>query len=211
MPLKTICVLDYGLGNVRSVSNAINAVGATALISKRPQEVINADGLIIPGVGAFPRGMGCLKNEGLVEVIAEFVVSHKPVLGICLGMQMLFKTGMEFEKTEGLGLLPGKVDKLQLLQNDARLPHIAWQKVQAPNGVSTPIYQGLNEDQMRFYFVHSYAASDVPNEYISGITNYEGCRFVASVQSHNVWGTQFHPEKSGFSGLKVLSNFIDGC
>lgn len=209
--MKKISVLDYGLGNIRSVCNAIKAVGATPLVSKDKEQISYADGLIIPGVGAFSQGMSFLKNENLIEVITDFIASNKPVLGICLGMQMLFETGMEFERTEGLGLISGKVDKLALDGNNARLPHIAWETVIVPEFISTPIYDGLDEDQRRFYFVHSYAASDVSNKHVTGLANYGGQHFVASVQKNNVWGTQFHPEKSGVSGLRVLRNFVESC
>lgn len=209
--MKIIGVLDYGLGNVRSVSNAIKAIGAIPLVSKDKVKLSSADGLIIPGVGAFSQGMAFLKNENLIEIITDFIASNKPVLGICLGMQMLFDIGMEFDRTEGLGLISGKVDKLSLNGSNTRLPHIAWETVIVPESISTPIYDGLDEGQRRFYFVHSYVASEVSDKYVTGLASYGGRQFVASVQKKNVYGTQFHPEKSGVSGLRVLRNFVESC
>ena len=209
--MKKVCVLDYGLGNVRSVGNAINAVGAISFVSKDKEQVSVADGLIIPGVGAFPQGMSFLKSENLMGIITDFIALNKPVLGICLGMQMLFEIGMEFEETEGLGLIPGKVDKLTPTEKNTRLPHIAWETIEVKSDISTSMYNGLDESQRRFYFVHSYAALSVPDQYVTGLANYGGQQFIASVQRSNLWGVQFHPEKSGVNGLKVFENFVEIC
>ncbi|MEC4721339.1 imidazole glycerol phosphate synthase subunit HisH [Noviherbaspirillum sp. CPCC 100848] len=208
--MKNIVILDYGLGNVRSVTNALSAVGANPLISNE-ESALHADGLIIPGVGAFPHAMERLKAAGLVDLIHRFIENGKPVLGICLGMQLLFEKGSEFVNTEGLGIIVGSVDRISIPYDRGRLPHIAWSKVVQTQPVGEILFSGLNEDELRFYFVHSYAAAEVPTENIIGLTTYMGQRVVAAVRRGNVWGTQFHPEKSGRSGLQILKNFVSCC
>lgn len=209
--MKNIVVLDYGLGNVRSVSNALRSIGAAAEISRDEATVVKSDGLIIPGVGAFPHAMQNLVETGLIGSIHRYIESGRPVLGICLGMQLLFDRGNEFAPTDGLGLIPGVVDRIPISPADGRLPHIAWSSVRATPLARESMFAGLSDDQMRFYFVHSYAATGVPNENLSATVNYSGHDIVAAAQRNNIWGTQFHPEKSGPHGLHVLKNFLSNC
>lgn len=207
--MKKIVVLNYGLGNVRSVGNAISAIGANADVSRDEHSIMQADGLIIPGVGAFPQGMANLIESGLVEVIRKYIDSGRPVLGICLGMQLLFDKGTEFVPTDGLGLISGSVDIIPVSPEVGRLPHIAWSAICPTEQGRQKMFAGLTDSEMRFYFVHSYAATGVKPDNISATVSYLGNNIVAAVQSGNVWGTQFHPEKSGPSGLHLLKNFIN--
>lgn len=209
--MKKIAVLRYGLGNVRSVVNALRAIGANADVSHNEHNIMQADGLIIPGVGAFPHGMESLAKLGLVGVIRKYIDSGRPVLGICLGMQLLFKKGTEFAPTEGLGLIFGSVDIIPITPNEGRLPHIAWSTISPTEQGRKKMFAGLADSKLRFYFVHSYAATGVQPDNISATVSYLGNDIVAAVESGSIWGTQFHPEKSGPSGLHLLRNFISNC
>jgi len=209
--MKKIAVLGYGLGNVRSVGNALRAIGANTDVSHDEQTVMQADGLVIPGVGAFPQGMANLVESRLVGVIRNYIDSGRPVLGICLGMQLLFDKGTEFVPTDGLGLIPGSVDNIPVTPGEGRLPHIAWSAICPTEQGRQNMFAGLTDSEMRFYFVHSYAATGVKPDNLSATVSYLGNTIVAAVQSGNVWGTQFHPEKSGPSGLHLLKNFINNC
>jgi glutamine amidotransferase len=209
--MKKILVLGYGLGNVRSVGNALRAIGANADVSHDEQTIMQADGLVVPGVGAFPQGMANLVRSGLVEVIRKYIDSGRPVLGICLGMQLLFDKGTEFIPTDGLGLIPGSVDIIPVAPGEGRLPHIAWSAICPTEQGRQTMFAGLSDNEMRFYFVHSYAATGVKPDNLSATVSYLGNKIVAAMQSGNVWGTQFHPEKSGPSGLHLLKNFISNC
>ncbi len=209
--MKKIAVLGYGLGNVRSVGNALRAIGANADVSHDEHTVMQADGLVIPGVGAFPQGMANLVESGLVGMIRKYIDSGRPVLGICLGMQLLFDKGTEFVPTEGLGLITGSVDIIPVAPGEGRLPHIAWSAICPTAQGRQKMFAGLSDSEMRFYFVHSYAATGVSPDNLSATVSYLGNEIVASVQRGNVWGTQFHPEKSGPSGLHLLKNFIKNC
>lgn len=209
--MTTIAILDYGIGNIRSVSNALTAIGASSEITRDPARIAAADGLILPGVGAFPAGMELLNRHGLVDQIHAYVRTGKPFLGICLGMQMLFDRGTEFGDTPGLGLIPGTVDRIPVAPGGGRLPHIAWTQITRNPALPDVMFADLEDAACRFYFVHSYTARDVPTEFVTGSVAYLGHPVTASVQRGNVWGTQFHPEKSGPSGLKLLTNFIGRC
>lgn len=209
--MKKIVILNYGLGNVRSVGNALRAIGINANLSSERQSILDADGLIIPGVGSFPQGMKNLADLGLIKVIRQYVELGKPLLGICLGMQILFDAGSEFSSTQGLGIISGSIDIIPLKNCGGRLPHISWSSLKTTNQGMSKMFNGLNDEELRFYFVHSYAARNVPMEIINGTVSYFNEEIVAAVQSGSTWGTQFHPEKSGPSGLRVLKNFIDLC
>jgi len=209
--VKRIVILSYGLGNIRSVSNAFRSIGVNAEISLDKNFIMSAHGLVIPGVGSFPHGMASLIKLGLIDVIQNYVASGRPVLGICLGMQMLFNRGSEFLKTDGLGLISGSVDQIKITQNNGRLPHIAWSKISPTNLGRKKMFAGMSDEEMRFYFVHSYAANGVSEENVSAIVPYLGINIVAAVESGNIWGTQFHPEKSGLNGLHILKNFLSIC
>lgn len=193
-----IAVIDYGAGNLFSVKNALDYLGEESVLTSDPGELERADGLILPGVGAFPDAMRMLRGAGLVPVIRE-QAAKKPLLGICLGMQALFETGMEFERTEGLGLIPGVVDRIQTVY---KIPHIGYNELEF--GVPSPLLAGIGEGAC-VYFVHSFQAYTA-DEYVAASCGY-GCRIPALVQRGNVFGAQFHPEKSGETGLAILRNF----
>ena len=195
-----IAIIDYGAGNLFSVKNALEYLGLPYLITNDVIDIQRADGYILPGVGAFPFAMKQLAATGLVEEIKE-QVKKKPLLGICLGMQMLFEESSEFEVCKGLGLIPGKVDMLKA--EGLKIPHMGWNELNIHNS-SDPLLHGVTEGDC-VYFVHSYMAYTMP-EYLSASCCYGGC-VTALVKNGNVFGAQFHPEKSGEVGLQILKNF----
>jgi glutamine amidotransferase len=196
-----IAVIDYGAGNLFSVKNALDFLGFDAEITSDKDALSRADRLILPGVGAFPDAMRMLEASGLAEAITR-EAERKPLLGICLGMQMLFDWGCEFEKTRGLGLIAGRVDLISA--PGLKIPHIGWSDVK--RATPCPLASGIREGD-RLYFVHSYkAVTDMGN--ISLYAEY-GDTIPGLVFSGNVFGCQFHPEKSGAVGLRILRNFCE--
>ncbi len=196
-----IAIVDYGAGNIFSVKNAMDYLGLPAELTSKADDIRNADGIILPGVGAFPWAMSMLTKSGLVEVIKEEAVK-KPFLGICLGMQIIFSKGYEFEETDGLGLIDGQV---RLMTPDGlSIPHIGWNKLEKNRECA--LLNGLGDDEY-VYFVHSYAA-ECADEDVAAYCEY-GNRVTALVNRGTVYGAQFHPEKSGKTGLKILSNFAE--
>lgn len=209
-----IAVIDYGLGNVRSIINAIKAIGAEATLTGDSQKILDAPACILPGVGAFGFGMQNLYEADLVPTIRRYAQSGKPLLGICLGMQLMLEESEEFGTTQGIGLVPGQVKILTHgnQENPVKLPHVCWNEVSPPNvdrWQSTPMANtGENEN---FYFVHSYAAFPARQSDILSTTNYSGIEFCSAINRDNVTGLQFHPEKSGPAGLNILRKFVDEC
>ena len=199
-----IAILDYGMGNLRSVEKALEHVGATATITNDAAVVRDADGLVLPGVGAFPKAMERVRELGLVELIAERVESGVPVLGICLGLQLLFESSTELGGAAGLGLLPGAVDDLEA--EGLKVPHIGWAPVRWER--DSKLTEGI-ESETPFYFVHSFAPRTAPDDLL-GTAAY-GERFACAAERDNVYGVQFHPEKSSAAGLRLLSNFAGVC
>jgi glutamine amidotransferase len=202
-----IAVVDYGMGNRRSVEKALEHAGARALITRDHGELEAADGLVIPGVGAFPLAMRRLGEFGLVALIRERAAAGTPILGICLGMQLLFERSEELEPTDGLGLLEGEVTRLQA--GGLRIPHIGWNDVEFRHGGSA-LTQGLPETGCAFYHVHSLTARPGRREDVVGTAEY-GERFATIVARGAVMGVQFHPEKSSAHGLRMLENFASLC
>lgn len=194
-----IAIIDYGAGNLFSVKNALDFIGEENVVTDSPNVLRKADGLILPGVGAFPDAMRMLKKSGLDVVIREEAKSGKPLLGICLGMQVLFDRGFEFEETEGLHLIPGTVNRIQTAE---KIPHMGYNELVF--GASCPLLSGISEGDC-VYFVHSYMA-ETEEKYIAASCDY-GTSVTALVQNKNVFGAQFHPEKSGAVGLHILKNF----
>ena len=194
-----IVIIDYGAGNLFSVKNALDFLGVQSKISSNIQDIKNADKLILPGVGAFPDAMEMLKDKGLIDII-KAEAYEKPLLGICLGMQILFEKGIEFQETKGLGLIDGIVDSV--VAPKMKIPHIGWNNLKIEN--ECRLSQGIKEDDM-VYFVHSYKAV-TPKENVSLYTEY-GQFIPGLVFKDNVYGCQFHPEKSGEVGLTILKNF----
>lgn len=196
-----IAIVDYGAGNIFSVKNAMDYLGLPAELTSKTDDIRNADGIILPGVGAFPWAMNMLTKSGLVDVIKEEAVK-KPFLGICLGMQLIFSKGYEFEETDGLGLIDGQVRLMK--PEGLSIPHIGWNKLEKNRECA--LLNGLGDDEY-VYFVHSYAA-ECADEDVAAYCEY-GNRVTALVNSGTVYGAQFHPEKSGKTGLKILSNFAE--
>jgi glutamine amidotransferase len=199
-----IAILDYGMGNLRSVEKALEHVGVTATISHDAAEVRAADGVILPGVGAFPRAMERIRERGLDELIAERRQAGAPILGICLGLQLLFHSSVELGITEGLDLMPGSVEELGT--GGLKIPHIGWTPARWEK--RSRLTDGIDSGSP-FYFVHSFAAFPEPAD-ILGSAVY-GERFVCATERDNVFGVQFHPEKSSAAGLRLLSNFAGVC
>jgi imidazole glycerol-phosphate synthase subunit HisH len=197
--VSTVALVDYGMGNRRSVEKALEHVGATVARTADPDEIRAADAVVVPGVGAFPEAMRRLHAAGLDEVIRERAETGTPVLGICLGMQLLFERSVEHEGAPGLGLLPGEVTALAA----PKLPHIGWNEVTIRNG--SRLTEGLGE-RAAFYHVHSFVCR-ASVEDVVGEGEY-GERFASIVERENVAGVQFHPEKSSRDGLHLLANFV---
>jgi imidazole glycerol-phosphate synthase subunit HisH len=201
-----IAVIDYGMGNRRSVQKALEHVGARASITSDPSELLSADGLVLPGVGAFPVAMHNLAARGIDAVLGACVAEGTPLLGICLGMQLLFGSSEELEAACGLGLLAGKVTALDA--PGLRVPHIGWNEVRFERPSALTV--GLPEAGCAFYHVHSYAARPHDAADLVGSTEY-GERFATVVEHGAVFGVQFHPEKSSANGLRLLANFASLC
>ena len=197
-----IIVIDYNVGNVKSVCNAFRHIGCEVQLSCDPEAVKSAEGIVLPGVAAFGYAVNALGS--LAEVIKEVALNGKPLLGICVGYQMLFETSIEYGKHNGLGLIAGNVVPIP---EGRVIPHMGWNLVQFPDGMD--LFAGLGK-QKHFYFAHSYCAEPTDKQAKIAYTDY-GVDLVASVQKENIYGTQFHPEKSGQTGLKVLQNFYNIC
>ena len=207
---KKVVILDYGIGNVKSIANALIEIGAEPLLTSDEKVIMEAKALILPGVGAFQKGMSNLIESNLVQVIQEYVATGKPFLGICLGMQMLFEESDEFGITKGLGLIPGKVQKLKLGEGSTeKLPHVSWNEIKEPKiGKWTNSLLESTKINSDVYFVHSFAAVPSNSENILAVANYGEIDFCAAVKKGNVTGVQFHPEKSGKLGLMMLAQFL---
>ena len=203
--MTRIAILDYGMGNLRSVEKALERVGAQGEITSDPALVEAAQGVILPGVGAFPRAMERVRETGLDELLAGRIEAGVPVLGICLGMQLLFESSVENEGGSGLALLGGIVAPLEA--NGYKVPHIGWSPVRWEH--ESELTAGLDE-QTPFYFVHSFAPRPAAEGDVLGTAAY-GERFTCAVERPPLYGVQFHPEKSSSAGLGLLRNFISIC
>jgi imidazole glycerol-phosphate synthase subunit HisH len=203
--LTRVAILDYGMGNLRSVEKALEHVGVSAEITHDHERARAADGVILPGVGAFPLAMERIRERGLDELITERVETGVPVLGICLGLQLIFAASDELGGADGLGLLEGDVSGLAA--DGLKVPHIGWSPVSWAKG--SRLTEGLARDEP-FYFVHSLAPRPATETDVLGTAEY-GDRFVCAVERGNVFGAQFHPEKSSGAGLRLLRNFASIC
>ncbi|MFO7982060.1 MAG: imidazole glycerol phosphate synthase subunit HisH, partial [Desulfuromonadales bacterium] len=205
--MSDIVIIDYGMGNLRSVQNGIEKVGFPARVTDDPAEVAAADKLVLPGVGAFSDCMDSLRDRGFVEPILRHVDSGKPFLGICLGLQVLFTESEEFGRHKGLGIIPGRVVRFpgDMHQNGEllKVPHMGWNQIAIRK--DAPIFRGIENDSS-FYFVHSYYVVPDDPSVVATETEY-GVTFCSSIWRDNVMATQFHPEKSQALGLQILKNF----
>lgn len=195
-------VVDYGMGNLRSVQKGFEKVGTRAIISRDPEQIRNASRLVLPGVGAFPECMKNLSRLNLIEPILEFVQSGRPFLGICLGLQLLFDESEEFGIHEGFKVIRGEV-KAFSREMGLKIPHMGWNEVFFRKDM--PIFRGI-ADGSHFYFVHSYYVLPEDDTDVAGETQY-GIKFTCAVARDNIFAVQFHPEKSQANGLKILANF----
>jgi glutamine amidotransferase len=211
----SIVVVDYGMGNVKSVANGLGSIGVDSRLSGNPADISAASGIILPGVGGFPECMIAINAAGLAGPIKEAITRGVPYLGICLGLQVLFEASEEFGATPGLGLLPGRVLKFphgareEGHSKDIRIPHMGWNEIHYEN--PSPLLDRSAEEG-HFYFVHSYYAevSEACRPYIAATCTY-GVPFIASVCKDRLFATQFHPEKSGARGLEILKRFVGIC
>ena len=199
-----IGIVNYGMGNLRSVEKAVERIGSEPLIAGEPAALAAADGLILPGVGAFPRAMTRIRDAGLDSFLRERVAAGTPLLGVCLGMQLLFEGSTENAGAAGLGLLPGPVRKLRA--GDLKLPHIGWSPVRFER--SSALTAGVDDGES-FYFVHSFVPEPRDRHVLA--TAAHGERFAAVVGDGRIYGAQFHPEKSSAAGLAMLRNFAAIC
>lgn len=195
-----IAIIDYGMGNLHSVSKAVERLGFDCVVTSDEEVLLKADGAILPGVGAFGDAMEQLTATGLKDAVLRYAASGKPLLGICLGMQLLFTTSEEYGPHEGLNLLPGRVVKFQ---GDYKIPHMGWNKLQFKQ--PSPLFEDIEEGHV--YFVHSFHAKpDVPSDLLAATDYYQPV--TAIVGRGSVFGMQFHPEKSGDVGMRLLGNFL---
>lgn len=195
-----ITIIDYGMGNLRSVQKACELLGYECRISGDKKEITEASKLILPGVGAFGQAAACLTSFGLNETIINAAQKGTPLLGICLGMQLLFETSYEGGKFKGLGLIPGEITRFE---SGVKCPHMGWNSI-IPS--ENRLMRGIRPETY-VYFVHSYRAQEVNADWTAATCSYGG-EFTCAVAMNNVFGTQFHPEKSGEAGLKILKNFL---
>lgn len=203
--MKRVAIIDYGMCNLDSIARAVEECGGNPLVTSAPKEALSCERVIVPGVGAFPDAMRNLKREGMDDALRELALTQElPVLGICLGMQLLASRGTEVEDTEGLGLVEGVVKRLVPSKGDERVPHIGWNEVTATRAHSLfdKVRPGAD-----FYFVHSFAFACAREEDVLATTPYCGS-FASAVGKGNVFGVQFHPEKSQKAGFALLRNFL---
>jgi len=204
-----IAIVDYGMGNLRSVQKAFERLGVAAVIVERPRELADAEAMVLPGVGAFRDAIAALRQHDLVGPIRDHIAADKPFLGICLGLQLLFDVSFEDGEYEGLGIVPGEVVRFRS-QPGLRIPHMGWNEVRQGSGVrdqgsGVRLFEGI-PDGSHFYFVHSYHVVPTDEAAIVGVTDHGG-EFVSVIARGNMAATQFHPEKSQTHGLKLMENF----
>ena len=198
-----IAIIDYGAGNLHSVKNALDFLGAESIITPNSEEILACDKIILPGVGAFGDAMDCLTKSGLDKTVKKAVELNKPLLGICLGLQLMFEESEETPGKKGLGIFKGKVVKIP--DHGLKIPHMGWNNLTLAK--ESRLLKGLGEDPY-VYFVHSYYLTTSEQDIVSAYTEY-GERLDVAVERGNVFAAQFHPEKSGDVGMKILKNFIN--
>ena len=199
-----LAIIDYGVGNLYSLCASLKKIGETAVVTSDEKIIRSADRIILPGVGAFADAAAALEKSGMAKLLKELAAEGRPIMGICLGMQLLFEKSYEYGEHEGLGLIPGKVVPIaDVVPADHKIPHMGWNALEFKNG-RHQLFSKINEGDC-VYFVHSYYAADC-DEYVTAASEY-GARITAAVANKNVCGCQFHPEKSGEVGLRMLQNF----
>lgn len=202
-----IAVIDYGMGNLRSVEKALKKLGADVEIISDADRLAASEKAVLPGVGAFKDTMKGIEERGLKDAILRYLVSGKPYLGICMGLQILFEESAEGGKNRGLGIFKGEVKRFEGTK-ELKVPHMGWnQLISQKRKPPCPLLKGIGDDSY-FYFVHSYFVAPEDKSIIAGLTDY-GVPFTSMIQKDNIYGVQFHPEKSQETGLKMLKNFIE--
>lgn len=199
-----IAIIDYGAGNIQSVSKALKHIGCDCFITNKKDEILSADGAVLPGVGSFGDTVDSLNKYGIKEAVIEFIKSGKPFLGICLGLQLLFPGSEESEGAEGLGVFDGTITKIPN-GDGLKIPHMGWNSLKITK--DSRLFKGIEENPY-VYFVHSYFLNAADKSIVAAQTEY-GVTIDAAVEKGNVFATQFHPEKSGNTGLRILKNFVD--
>lgn len=197
-----IAIIDYGVGNIQNVRNAFERLGVDSIVTSNPKIILSASGAVLPGVGAFKDAMKSLVDSGLDKVVMERVYANKPTLGICLGMQLMCEVSYEGGETDGLGIFKGKIKRLEV---PYKVPHMGWNELETTN--DDPLISGI-EAPAYAYFVHSYYLTDYCPEDVLQVADY-GVKVPATLRKDNMFGMQFHPEKSGSAGETLLRNFID--
>lgn len=209
--IKKIIIIDYGIGNILSIKNAISFHGYSPIVTSDHKEIEKASHIILPGVGAFPSAMKKLSELNLIEAILKAKDNQSYLLGICLGMQLLFTNSEEFESTKGINLIKGNIIKLNKFNPEfnSKLPNIGWRNCEVDslkNGIDI-LKDTSSHDE--FYFVHSYGLTDYEKDLNVSKSNYKNIKFPAIINHKNIYGCQFHPEKSGPQGLKIIKNFLE--
>jgi len=211
--MPKVTVIDYGIGNLLSVCRALEYCGATVELTDSPEQILKAQFLILPGVGAFADGMEGLRQRNLIPAILQYASNGNPLLGICLGMQLLMDSSEEFGNNKGLGLIPGRVVAIPptgLNGEPHKIPHIGWNELILPNLIGT--WENTILDKVKpgdsVYFVHSFTCVPSDPRYRLADCNYNGRIISAAIKSHNIYGCQFHPEKSGIIGLRIIQEFL---
>ena len=209
---KNICIIDYGVGNLLSIERSIQKLGYTVKVSNDKKTILDSSHLILPGVGAFGKAIETIRKLNLDETLKEYVKKGKFIMGICLGMQLLCSESEEFEINKGLNLIPGKIISLKEIINkkNIKIPNIGWSTLLRKNiEIKNQFNDDINEKDT-FYFIHSFVAkTDVKYQAFNSL--YYEVEFQAAINKNNIYGVQFHPEKSGRSGLKIINNFLNLC
>lgn len=211
--MKKIVIVDYGLGNLYSIAQACIHLGYNPVISGDNEDILNADYVILPGVGAFSVAMHALRDTGLAQTIKKYAATGKPLMGVCLGMQLLFETSEEFGENKGLALIKGRVLRFPSIFEGSklRIPNIGWCKIYSSHyneWTNTPLCE-LKPSKDHMYFIHSYYVEPESKKNTLALSNYNGFKYASAVVNNNIWGFQFHPEKSGEEGLSIYKNFLE--
>ncbi len=199
-----IAVIDYGMGNLRSVQKAVEKVGFDSVLVEKPEELEGVDKMVLPGVGAFKDTMQGLRDRGLIDPVLRHIREGRPYLGICMGLQILFTESEEDGPCEGLGVIPGRVVRFR--EDHLKIPHMGWNQVSFK--IDSPLTREIPRDSY-MYFVHSYYVCPDDPDVVAAVTEYGG-EFASAIQKDNVFATQFHPEKSQTNGLALIKNFVHG-
>lgn len=211
MKKYSVAIIDYQMSNLFSISNALNTLGISPVVTSDPKTILQCDGAILPGVGSYPEAVNSLHELDLFETIKNFINSGKPFMGVCLGLQLLFNSSEEFRLTKGLGIIEGSTKKFIDQPKVKTVPHVGWNKIEiieSSNNIPNNPLRGITSDDF-FYFVHSLYVQPVNQEVIKTMSNHDGFTFCSSIMHENIFASQFHPEKSGKRGLLILNNFFN--